>query len=84
MRRFCRVIVALFAIVYLMALLLLAIGTFGWFGQPRDPLSGVFLILLGFPWPVVADRILGLSGWHVGALGPMVNLLLLSLICRVR
>jgi len=29
---------------------LLLIGTFGLFGQEKDPLSAVFLIPLGLPW----------------------------------
>ncbi len=37
-------------VLYLIALFLWAIGTFGWLGQEKDPLSGVFLIPLGLPW----------------------------------
>lgn len=38
-----------FVVLYLLALALLAIGTFGWFGQEQDPLSGVFLLPFGLP-----------------------------------
>ncbi len=46
----CRIVVLAFVVLYVSALALLAIGTFGWFGQERDPLSGVGLIPLGLPW----------------------------------
>ena len=44
-----------FAALYLLSLLLLAVGTFGWLGQDRDPLSGVFLLPLGLPWNYLLD-----------------------------
>ena len=34
---------------------LLLIGTFGLFGQEKDPLSAVFLIPLGLPWFIWVD-----------------------------
>lgn len=40
----------IFCGLYAVALALLAIGTFGLFGQPKDPVSGVFLLPLGVPW----------------------------------
>lgn len=46
----CRIATALFALAYAAALAVLAIGTFGLFGQERDPLSGAYVILLGLPW----------------------------------
>ena len=61
-----------FAALYALALLLFLIGTFGWFGQEADPLSGVFLIPLGLPWNLLADR-LGVPGTLAGVLGPAVN-----------
>lgn len=54
------------------ALLLLLIGTFGWFGQEKDPISAVFLLPLGLPWNMVADRI-GLSGTASLVLAPAIN-----------
>ena len=63
-----RIFVALYAI----ALVLLAIGTFGWFGQEQDPLSGVFLLPLGLPWNVIADK-LGLEGPVAAIAAPAIN-----------
>lgn len=61
-----------FVVLYAIALLLMAIGTFGWFGQEKDPLSGVFLTPLGLPWNILADR-LGLSGPIPALLAPAIN-----------
>ena len=58
--------------LYLAALILLTIGTFGWFGQEQDPLSAVFLIPLGLPWNILAGRA-GLSGPLAGILAPLIN-----------
>lgn len=47
---FCRIAIVAFAFLYLGAIALLAVGTFGRFGQENDPLSRVFLIPLWLPW----------------------------------
>lgn len=62
----------IFVALYAVAALLLAIGTFGWFGQEQDPLSGVFLLPLGLPWNIVADK-LGLNGAATAILAPAIN-----------
>ncbi|MXO59540.1 hypothetical protein GRI89_08295 [Altererythrobacter salegens] len=62
----------IYVLLYGIALALLAIGTFGWFGQEQDPLSGVFLIPLGLPWNLVADRI-GLAGPISAIAAPAIN-----------
>ena len=69
----------IFLVVWALALALLAIGTFGWFGQPRDPLSGVFLLPLGLPWNILADR-LGWGGLAPALLAPAINAGLLALL----
>lgn len=46
----------MFAALYGAAFLLFLIGTYGWFGQEKGPLAGVFLIPLGLPWNLLADR----------------------------
>lgn len=61
-----------FVVLYAIALLLMAIGTFGWFGQEKDPLSGVFLMPLGLPWSLLADR-LGIGGIVLFLLAPAIN-----------
>lgn len=59
--------------LYLISLLLLLIGTFGWLGQEQDPLSGVFLLPLGLPWNVIADRV-GIAGVASLLITPAINL----------
>ena len=61
-----------FAVLYVLAVFLLLVGTFGWFGQERDPLSGVFLIPLGLPWIWLLDTA-GLEGPSVAIGAPLVN-----------
>lgn len=61
-----------FIALYAIALLLLAIGTFGWFGQAKDPLSGIFLMPLGLPWTIIGDR-MGLAGPLLAILSPAIN-----------
>jgi hypothetical protein len=83
MRRTCKLVIGLFFGLYLMALALLAMGTWGLFGQPRDPLSGAFLLPLGLPW----NRMLGgfPDGWLPGlaAAAPLVNLAVILILCRL-
>lgn len=67
-----RLVFIVFVVLYALALFLLAVGTFGWFGQPEDPLSGVFLLPLGLPWNIVADK-LGFGGPAVMMLAPVIN-----------
>jgi hypothetical protein len=53
--RLCRIAVILVALLYLAALFLFFVGAFGWFGQERTPLAGVFLVPLGLPWNLWLD-----------------------------
>ena len=66
-----------FVALYAVALMLLAVGTFGWLGQEQDPLSGVFLVPLGLPWNLLADRAglagAGAGGAWIAILAPAVN-----------
>ena len=66
----------IFLALYLFALALFAISAFGLFGQERDPLGGVFLIPLGLPWNIVADKF-GLAGPASALIAPLVNLSIL-------
>ena len=84
MRRVCQVSVAVFVLLYLGALGLLVIGTFGLFGQARDPLSGVFLMPLGWPWTRLVDLFPEpLWPWLASAT-PLLNLAILVALCRNR
>ena len=83
-RHSCRYVVIGFLMLYLIALALFAVGTFGLFGSPRDPLAGVFLIPLGLPWNSLLDKAPGAAGvgiW-IALFSPLVNLALLHLLCR--
>jgi hypothetical protein len=79
----CIILTASFALLYLGALALYLIGTFGWFGQERSPLSGVFLVPLGLPWNLMLDwapdRLLP---W-LAAAAPLVNVAILAAACRM-
>lgn len=82
MSRLCRILVLVFAALFGLALLLLLIGTFGLFGQERDPLSGVFLIPLGLPWNLFLDGLPDAVLPWAAAAAPILNLLILVGVCR--
>lgn len=71
-----RLVTWIFGLTYVVALGLFAISAWGLFGQDRDPLGGVFLLPLGLPWNLVADRLTGASTAALVA-APAVNLALL-------
>lgn len=78
----CRLLVAAMVVLWAFALFVLAVGTFGWFGQERDPLSGIFLIVLGQPWVMAIDGLSApLRPW-AAALAPLINIALAAAICR--
>ena len=66
-------LLGIYVVLYLGALALLIIGTFGLFGQEQDPLAGVFLLPLGLPWNILLDRI-GLAGPLPAVLAPLLNI----------
>lgn len=78
---FCRVALVCFGLVYALALFLFLTGTYGWFGQQTDPLSGIFLIPLGLPWNLIDAPEAMLPALGIGA--PLINIALLWLLCRV-
>ena len=71
--------VAFWALIglYAGALFIWAVGTFGWFGQERDPLSAVFLVALGLPWTILAGGAPDATLPWIGALVPLVNIAIL-------
>lgn len=82
--KLCRWLLYLFGGLHLAAFLLYMVGTFGLFGSTQGPLAGVFLIPMGLPWNLLADRLLPESLWPwMGALAPALNLALIWLICRL-
>lgn len=81
MSRACRIVLGVFLVLYLIALVLLLVGTFGLFGAERDPLSGVFLIPLGVPWNLLFGRAPEAVLPWIGAGAPLVNYLLLRWLC---
>jgi len=78
----CKIVIWIFAAALVLALFAFLTGTFGWFGQAQDPLSGIFLIPLGLPWNLIDPP----DPWplFVGLLAPFINLGLLIALCRYR
>ena len=83
MSRACKFVIWTLFVLWMLALALYAIGTWGLFGQEPDPLSGVYLVLLGFPWTTLVD-VLPEAAWPVAAaLTPGVNVLVFWILCRL-
>lgn len=78
----CRIIIWIFGAAYLFGLAMLAVGTFGLFGQPQDPLSGLFLMPLGLPWIMLSDYVPVGARLAFALLAPALNLALLVWACR--
>ena len=81
--KLCKVIVGLFGLLWLLALAIFLVGQFGLFGQERDPLAGVFLVPLGFPWNRFIEIAPEATWPWLAAAMPLINLALLRTICRV-
>ena len=79
----CVWVVRIGGVLYLVALALLLIGTFGLFGQERDPLAGVFLIPLALPWILWLDWASDALRPWLAAVAPMLNLAILAVLCRL-
>jgi hypothetical protein len=81
-RTLCRAAVWIFGLLYLAALALYVIGTFGLFGSDSGPLAGIYLVPLGLPWHFLV-KLAPEPAWPwIAAALPMINLLILSLVCR--
>jgi hypothetical protein len=82
MSRICRLLVVTFTVLYAAAFGLYLVGTFGWFGSPRGPLAGVFLVPLGLPWNLWLDGMPPAMLPAAAVAAPALNLLLLWSLCR--
>jgi hypothetical protein len=78
----CRWAVRIVGLLYLAASALLLIGTFGLFGQDRDPLAGVFLLPLGLPWVLWLDGFPDIARPWLAGLAPLLNLVILGVLCH--
>jgi hypothetical protein len=81
--RLCRFAIALFAALYVAALALFLVGTFGLLGQARDPLSAVFLLPLGWPWTRLVDLFPEPLWPWLATATPLLNLALIAALCRL-
>ena len=65
------------------ALFLFAAGTFGLVGSDTGPLAGIFLVPLGLPWNQFIDAFPEPAWPWLAAAAPVLNLLVLGLLCRI-
>ncbi len=65
-------------VLYILALIVFVVGTYGLFGFEKDPLSGVYLVILGWPWPGLTqdlpDQLLPVAG----IAAPLINIVILQ------
>ena len=80
----CRIAILVFGVLWAGATFIFLTGTFGWFGQPPDPLSGVFLLPLGFPWILAIELVPEAIKPVFAVIVPLVNLAILVVLCRKR
>ncbi|RVQ65705.1 hypothetical protein EKN06_12275 [Croceicoccus ponticola] len=73
-------VVRIFTALYVIALGLFLVGTFGWFGQEPDPMAGVFLMPLGMPWNLFFEGD-DTFGFLVALMAPAINLGILWMVC---
>ena len=82
MARILEMVLAIFALLYGVALVLYLIGIFGLFGSPSGPLAAVFLLPLGLPWIWLIDSLPeALRSWALAAV-PDLNLVIIWLLYR--
>lgn len=78
-----RVIAAIYGFLCVAALLLIPASLGGWFGLERDPLAGIFAILLGAPWSYLLNFAPSLGVWFnvaAVALGMAMNFLIILVV----
>lgn len=84
MSRFCRILFILLAVAYGGALAIFVVGTFGFFRAEPDPLSGIFLVALGWPWNRLIDLFPAAVWPALAVTAPAINLGLIAAICQWR
>lgn len=83
MARVFKSIAIALAIFWVLAVAVLVIGIFGLFGQEQDPLSGVFLIPIGFPWIMMLDSFPEAARFWLAVFSPGLNVALFAILARV-
>ena len=78
----CLIVVWIFTLLYVAALFLLLVGTFGLFVNEKDPLSGIVLLPLGLPGALIVHVAPEPSWPWLAGLAPAINLGLLVVLCR--
>jgi hypothetical protein len=79
----CRIVSWGFLALYLVALGLLAVGTFGLFGQEKTPLAGVFLMPLGMPWNLFLEPFGEAFRPLLAMIAPALNAMILFAFCKL-
>ena len=77
-----KIAIWVFGVLWIGAVFIFATGTFGWLGQPKDPLSGVFLLPLGFPWLLAIERVPEAVRPLFAVVAPLLNFAILVVFCR--
>ncbi len=83
MARVCKWVVLIYLALWGLAVIFLIIGTFGLFGQEKDPLSGIFLVPLGLPWVLWTDGLSETLRPFAAFLAPLINIIILTVLCRM-
>jgi hypothetical protein len=78
----CRILLFVFIGLYVLALALFAIGTFGLFGSESGPLAGAFLAPLGLPWNMMLDVFPEAALPWLASASPLVNVCIIYAACR--
>lgn len=82
MHKFFSIVTYVFMAFYAFALFMMLSSTFGLFGVEQDPMSGIFLILLGQPWVRWVDMFPEAAWPWLTAIAPAITLGFLWLACR--
>jgi FtsH-binding integral membrane protein len=73
--RISRIIALVYGALCAIAVVIMAVGVFGWFGADRDPVSAAYAIMLSMPWALA----MGGTGSPAIALAVVIGGMLLNL-----